>query len=176
MEELILRKPTLEDEQAVMEYKAEFLADGSPLNGSSGLQKYDNYADWLEHLRQNEEGKTAGRVPATQYLAVRKSDGKIIGMLSLRHYYDEAILYFGGHIGDSVRPNERRKGYATQIIGLALDIYKEMGVEKVLISCITDNVASAKSIEKNGGVLENEVWYEEDQVTLKRYWIDNRKR
>lgn len=83
---------------------------------------------------------------------------------------NEALLLNGGHIGDGVRPSERRKGIATKMISLALDEYRKLGLQKVLMVCDKDNVGSAKSIRNNGGVLENEIIV--DGVVEQRYWIE----
>ena len=77
----------------------------------------------------------------------------------------------GGHIGDGVRPSERRKGIATQMIALALDECKKLGIDKVLMVCDKNNIGSAKSIINNGGLLENEI--EVDGIVKQRYWINN---
>lgn len=90
--------------------------------------------------------------------------------MNIRHYLTDALLYTGGHIGDGVRPSERRKGYATAMIALALDECRKLGLDRVLMTCDKTNVGSAKSIIKNGGVLENEVL--DDGVLEQRYWID----
>ena len=82
---------------------------------------------------------------------------------------NDALLKNGGHIGDGVRPSERRKGVATKMIALALEECKKLGIDKVLMVCDKDNIGSAKSIIKNGGVLENEI--AEDGVIEQRYWI-----
>ena len=63
----------------------------------------------------------------------------------------------GGHIGDGIRPSERRKGYATAMIGLALEECRKLGINKVLMTCDKTNIGSAKSIMNNGGVLESEL-------------------
>ena len=80
-----------------------------------------------------------------------------MGAVNIRHYLNEYLLLHGGHIGDGIRPSERRKGYATQMIGLALEECKELGIKKVSRVCDKDNIGSAKSIIKNGGILENEL-------------------
>lgn len=77
----------------------------------------------------------------------------------------------GGHIEDGVRPSERRKGIATQMIGLALDECKKLGIDKVLMVCDSNNIGSAKSIINNGGVIENEI--EIDGIVEQRFWINN---
>ena len=83
---------------------------------------------------------------------------------------NEDLLKNGGHIGDGVRPSERKKGYATKIISLALEECKKMKIDKVLLVCNKDNIGSARSITKNGGILENEI-QNEDGTIEQRYWI-----
>ena len=95
--------------------------------------------------------------------------GNEIFWLDIRHSLNEALLLDGGHIGDGVRPSERRKGYATAMIALALDECRKLGIEKVLMVCNKENTGSAKSIQNNGGVLENEINVEGE--TVQRYWI-----
>lgn len=86
-----------------------------------------------------------------------------------RGYVSMEKLKTGGHIGDGIRPSERRKGYATAMIALALDECKKLGISRVLMCCDKDNVGSVRSIIKNGGVLENEV--EGNGHIVQRYWI-----
>ncbi len=83
---------------------------------------------------------------------------------------NETLLLIGGHIGDGVRPSERRKGIATKMISLALDECRKLGIQKVLMVYDKDNIGSAKSIRNNGGVLENEIIV--DGVVEQRYWIE----
>lgn len=92
------------------------------------------------------------------------------GAINIRHYLNDQLLLNGGHIGDGVRPSERRKGIATKMIALALQECKKMGISRVLMVCDKDNIGSAKSIQKNNGILENEVIV--DGVVEQRYWID----
>lgn len=109
-------------------------------------------------------------VPSHMYLAVRKNDNKIIGIIDLRHHIDHPILAtWGGHCGYSVRPSERNKGYATDMLRLNILNAKELGIDKLLITCSTLNLASEKTIIANGGVLENII--EVDGNFIKRYWI-----
>lgn len=93
-----------------------------------------------------------------------------VGAVNIRHCLNESLLFDGGHIGDGIRPSERRKGYATAMIKLALLECKKIGITKVLMVCDKDNIASAKSIIKNGGILENEIY--SDGVLQQRYWIN----
>ena len=94
-----------------------------------------------------------------------------MGAVNIRHYLTDFLLREGGHIGDGIRPSERRKGYATAMIKLALEECKKLGIKRVLLVCDKDNIGSAKSIMNNGGVLENEFIDAEDKA-VQRYWID----
>lgn len=94
-------------------------------------------------------------------------------MVNIRHELSEFLLNFGGHIGQSIRPSERGKGYGTKQLMLAIEKCAKMGIENVLVTCNIENVASAKTIEKCYGELENIV--KNGDEILKRYWIDVNK-
>ena len=173
MNNLYIKKPSMEDKDQVMEFKNEFENINSNFAGHSDLNKYNNYEDWLKYLSdlEDETKLPKGYVTSTQYLVYRKEDNRLVGMFNIRHKLNDYLLKFGGHIGDCVRPTERKKGYATQIIGLAIQECKNMGINEVLITCKKSNIASAKSIIKNGGILENEIPIEGQNEFEQRYWI-----
>jgi len=112
---------------------------------------------------------SSGLVPDSTFFCLDEDRDIMVGAVNIRHYLNEALLQSGGHIGDGVRPSERKKGIATQMIGLALQECKNLGIDRVLMVCDKDNVGSAKSIMKNGGELENEVVGE--GCVEQRYWI-----
>ena len=89
--------------------------------------------------------------------------------MNIRHRLNAGLLRSGGHIGDGIRPSERGKGLGTSMIALALEECDKLGIKDVLMCCDDDNIASARTIEKNGGVLENKVT--DDDGTVRRYWI-----
>ena len=126
---------------------------------------FDNYLNNLEVLEEKD-----GLVPDSTFFLYDGDDDKFIGAINIRHYLNDALLKEGGHIGDGIRPSERRKGYATKMIKLALDECKKLGINEVLLTCDKDNVGSSKSIIKNGGILENEFVNSEGKVE-QRYWI-----
>ena len=126
---------------------------------------FDHYLDNLE-IKQ----ETGGKVPDTTFFCLDVDRGIFVGAVNIRHYLTEEMLINAGHIGDGIRPSERRKGYATAMIGLALKEAKKLGIRRVLMVCDKDNIGSAKSIINNGGILENEV--EVDSIVEQRYWID----
>ena len=130
---------------------------------------YHNFKEYMHALQQEQQG-LPGRVPATTLFALDVERNIFVGAVNIRHELNDYLLSFGGHIGDGVRPTERRKGYATEMIALALEECRSMGIDKVLMTCDKDNIGSAKSIRNNGGVLENEV--NQNGELVQRYWID----
>ena len=176
-DELELIFPTKEYKKDVEEYLREFLDSGeNEIAGDGGLDRIRDFDKWLEKIQNDLSVDTIDkdRIPATLYLTIRKSDKKIVGNVQIRHFLNEKLLNYGGHIGDSVRPSERRKGYATEQIRLALGKCKELGIDNVLMDCDKNNIGSAKAIQNNGGVLENEIYVENELV--QRYWISLKKR
>ena len=177
MERLILIKPSQEHKNQAIEFIQEFLDHNSDINGAGGLDRYlEDYDKWLQMLEDYNQGINLPKdyVPSITYFVIRKNDNKIIGMTSIRYYLNDYLLEFGGHIGYGVRPTERRKGYATMILRLAISKCRELNIEKVLLTCDKSNIGSAKSIKKNFGVLENEIMNDNDEI-VQRYWIDVKK-
>ena len=170
---LILRKVTPADLPAVREYRSEFLATGDTMDGCSNLRRFEQMEDWYEWICKAEHRETCppNWMPDTQFVSIRKSDGKLIGMVDIRHELNEAALKLFGGIGYSVRASERSKGYATEQLCLAKKICLSLGMDKLLVTCHKENIASAKTICKNGGILENEVVDERNGEVLQRYWI-----
>ena len=129
---------------------------------------YHDFDYYLEHLEIKAE--TNGRVPDSVFFLLDNDRDRLLGAVNIRHYLSDALLKEGGHIGDGIRPSERRRGYGTEIVRLALIECRKLGITKVLMTCDKDNVASAKTIIKNGGVLENE-FVNSDGDIEQRYWI-----
>lgn len=159
----------------VADYKEEFVLNHEIIHGGAGLDLYDDLTQWLAALNDNAHPETLrpNRVTASTYLARRKKDGKIVGIIDIRHYLNNYLLLYGGHIGYSIRKSERRKGYAKEMLGLALKKCESLGIDKVLITCDKENPASARTILANGGVLENEIMHEDK--LMQRYWIQLKK-
>ena len=130
---------------------------------------YHDFQYYLDNLQITEE--VDGKVPDTTLFCLDVDRNIFVGAVNIRHYLTEEMLVNAGHIGDGIRPSERRKGYATAMIGLALEEAKKLGIDRVLMCCDKENIASAKSIINNGGILENEVVV--NGVTEQRYWIEN---
>ena len=128
---------------------------------------YRDFDQYLENLETRDNSK--GLVPDSTFFCLDQERDIFVGAVNIRHYLNDALLLNGGHIGDGVLPSERRKGVATQMIALALEECRKLGISKVLMVCNKQNIGSAKSIQKNGGVLENEIVV--DGITAQRYWI-----
>jgi len=161
--------PTIEHKQAALEYKQEHInCSEAHIHGSSGFMQADDYESWLDKITWNQTKATSDWVTGSVYFAI--VDGKIIGSIAVRHYLNDSLLKSGGHIGYGIRPSERRKGYGTKMLALALEKCRELGIEKALVTCDKGNIASAKTAMKNSGVLENE-FTEEDGNIVQCYWI-----
>ncbi len=130
-------------------------------------QDYHDFSNYLAQLESEQPAE--GKVPDSTFFCLDEDQDMLVGAVNIRHYLNEALLLNGGHIGDGVRPSRRRQGIATQMIGLALEECRRLGLDRVLMVCDRENIGSAKSIMNNGGVLENEVIV--DGVTEQRYWI-----
>ena len=128
---------------------------------------YHDFDTYVNSLELNEAKE--GLVPDSTFFCLDEERDIFVGAINIRHYLNERLLLNGGHIGDGVRPSERRKGIATKMIELALNECKKLGINKVLMVCNKNNIGSAKSIINNGGILENEI--EVDGEIEQRYWI-----
>ncbi|HIX37599.1 MAG TPA: GNAT family N-acetyltransferase [Candidatus Blautia pullistercoris] len=128
---------------------------------------YEDFAYYLEHLEYNEPQE--GLVPDSTFFCFDEKRNLMVGAVNIRHDLNDYLLKYGGHIGDGIRPSERRKGYATEMIRLALEECRKLGLTRVLMTCDKNNIGSAKSIIRNGGILENEVL--EEGSIKQRYWI-----
>ena len=172
MEKIILVKPNLSYADEITKYKEESLKESPLINGSAGLDRLSSIEDWLEELnkRSCEDTVPKGLVPSSTYLGVREKDNYIVGMIDIRHYLNEYLTQVGGNIGYSVRKSERNKGYAKQMLKLALEKCKELKIKKVLITCDEDNITSEKVILSANAKFED--IRNVDGENKKRFWID----
>ena len=172
MDKIILVKPDLSYADEIIKYKEESLAESPIINGSAGLDRFSSIEIWFEELKKRscEDTVPKGLVPSSTYLAVREKDNYIVGMIDIRHYLNEYLTQVGGNIGYGVRKTERNKGYAKQMLKLALEKCKELKIKKVLITCDEDNIASEKVILSANAKLED--IRNVDGENKKRFWIE----
>ncbi len=170
--------PDINYKEKAKEYIQEFIDEGSSINGTGALDTFlvkENYESWLEELEKNSDTsvKIPGKVNDATFFYVREEDDCIVGMANIRFGLNAFLFREGGHIGYSVRPSERGKGIATELLLDALRFCRFIGLSKVLVVCEKSNPASARVIEKCGGVLEDEVVSEVDGTVMRRYWVEN---
>ena len=178
MEEIELVEPQPKYAEQIWEFRREIVEcdaqSEDQFAGCMSLDRSSSAKEWVKlcELRKSEETcrETGVEVPSHVYLAVRKSDDRVVGVIDLRHHINHPILgTWGGHCGYSVRPSERGKGYAKEMLRLNIQNAKVLGIPKLLITCNVTNEASEKTILANGGVFENTI--DVDGTTMKRYWI-----
>lgn len=178
VETIRLTAPDLDHAEDIWAFRNEIMekdADSEDrFAGCLSLDTCSTAEEWIRicELRKSEKtcNETGTQVPSDMYLAIRQSDDRIVGVIDLRHHIDHPILgTWGGHCGYSVRPSERGKGYAAEMLRLNIQKAKTLGIEKMLITCNVNNPASEKTILANGGVFEKTI--DVDGSILKRYWI-----
>lgn len=156
----------------IMAYKQEFLDAGDNMDGTGMLRESGTAEEYIYACGRlsSKASCPEGYVPSTQYFGV--VDGRIIGMIDLRHSLDTPELErFGGHIGYSVRPGDRGHGYAGLMLAWVLRRAKERGIDNVLITCLEGNIASEKTIRRCGGTYESTVITDRGKK-LMRFWIN----
>jgi len=166
-----LRKLEEKDYEKFKEFSEEYSLSGDDRYTEKSNSR-EAYSNFLTEILKNENKETipSHLVPGYWFWLVDESD-HLLGSIRLRKYLNDQLKIEGGHIGYDIRPSVRNKGLGTKMLNLCLEEAKELNLEKVLITCFTDNPASAKVIEKNGGVLESIESSPRNGKATKRYWI-----
>lgn len=162
-----LRRPTIVDKKAVIDMMEEFEKYQSLHDGGFWDTENFVYEEWLETNMQKEMGINLpeNRVPSIQFVSF-DDVGRALGFLNLRLRLNEGLLNYAGHIGYSIRPSERVKGYAKETLRQGLQVAKEKNIKRTLVTCSVNNPASRAVILANGGLLEDV------RNVVERYWIE----
>ena len=164
---LTLVRPTLELKSKALDYRQEHFDNNEMvINGSGLLDKTDSYEEWLKSVTDNTSPDTVNPnwVVTDTFFAVDENEN-IIGIIDLRHTLNDFLKDFGNS-GYSVRPSERRKGYATEMLRQILLIAKQAGLQEVYLSVERDNEPSVKTIIKNGGKYERSFEFEGEEADI----------
>lgn len=166
-----LELPSLKHKAQALKAVQPYAINGETMHGGFRLVPFlteKSYEQWLTFLEEVKAGKHEGFVPADTYFIMEEEE--LVGIVNLRYELNDNLLQTGGHIGYSIQPDRRNRGYATQALRIGLEQMWQRGMSRVLVTCDVDNAASARVIEKCGGQLED-IRSDEDGF-VKRYWIE----
>jgi len=169
---ITLKRPVKEYESEAKAFKQEFFNNGEKtINGSELLDQMDSYDKWLKSVVDNTSPDTVNHswVITDTYFAFDDND-RIVGIIDLRHELNEFLKDFGNS-GYSVRPSERRKGYATEMLKLIIDRAREIGMDRMQLSVEKSNEASIRTITKNGGKYERSFFFEGEEADVYMIYI-----
>ncbi|QST01140.1 GNAT family N-acetyltransferase [Pontibacillus sp. ALD_SL1] len=168
---LKLVEPSIELQAAYQSYYNEWVESGENIIPFVLQKDPTDFEAMLLYLQNNSKGigQPEGWLPDSTFWLTNEYN-RILGIVNIRHGLTEFLKKSGGHIGYGIRPSERRKGYATAILQLALEKAKELGIQEALVVCDADNEGSMKTILNNGGVQDAD-HIEENGNVVKRFWI-----
>ncbi len=171
-DELLFVEPSLAYAEEISSYRQEMLAAGSDFDGCLSMKRMPNPEEYVKYCAEfaNPARKLKENdARVTVLLCIRKADNKMVGCMQVHHVLNQQMKNFTGHVGYSVRPSERRKGYARQMLARAKDFLSSFGFTEIFVSCLPENEASRRTILANGGELQGRVYLKEDDVELERY-------
>ncbi len=174
METCHLVVPSLKWKNQILAYKEAF--SNEHLHGGGKLQQFEAVKEWIEHIKAVSSYGTSHteRSPSSTFLCIREMDQQMVGICNIRHHLNQEFsVHIAGHIGYSIHPNERRKGYAKEQLALALQKAKTLGINRVLITAADWNIGSQKTVLANGGVYEDTRIDPNSSERMLRYWIEN---
>ena len=165
---LYLEKPKVEDATEAIKMINKWREFGGRINPGLLRKLTGDYSEWLKEIDRSSRIEDPD-VPQTLYF-LKNSNGALLGAVSLRHYLNRSNIIDGGHVGYGICPEYRGNGYGNLILQLAVEKLAGMGIDKILVTCDSDNEISQKVIVRNNGILENQL-YDEDGILVNRYWI-----
>lgn len=174
-EDLLYVLPTIEYTDEIQSYRQEMLEAESSFDGCYCMKRVPDTAEFVKYCMQfgdPEKGSNARGAKGIVLLCIRNSDCRMVGCMQLHYVLADRMKNHTGQVGYSVRPSERRKGYATKMLRKAVELLSEIGFAEIEISCLPENEASRKTILANGGKYRETVYLAEDEVYLERYRID----
>lgn len=173
-DEVFFVEPSTVYAKEIITYRDEMLEVGSSFDGCFSMKRmpdpkeYSDYCiEWANPSRPLDEKGARGTV----LLCIRKADNRMVGCMQVHHVLNERMIKYTGHVRYSVRPSERKKGYATRMLAEAKKYLSSFGFSEICVSCVTENEASRRTILANGGEYIETVHMEEDDVDLERYLI-----
>lgn len=169
-----LIEPTARWKTPVQTFRQEMIEKQSILAGMGSLRENADFEAWLTRNARFEKQETVpdGFVRSTQYIYANLEEKKVVGMIQLRYELNDYLKNFGGHIGYSITPSERRKGYGKAMLQACFIKAKEAGFRKVLITCNPENEGSRQVILSSGGQYEATVYHEEENRHYEKYWLN----
>lgn len=173
-DELFFVEPSMTYAEEISAYREEMLAAESSFDGCLSMKRMPNpkeYTDYCIEFANPSRVLKENGARGTVLLCIRKSDNRMVGCMQVHHVLNEQMRSITGHVGYSVRPSERRKGYATRMLARAKDYLTSFGFSEMYISCMVENEASRRTILANGGEYLETVYLEADEVDLERYRI-----
>ena len=169
-EKLLLVSPSGDMKEEILRYKEEHFKYGDmQVHGTGGLAYYDEFDEWLEHINTIANDDPDNGIKTSTFFSRRIADGKLTGCIKIHHSLNDELKN-GGHIAYGIRPSERGRGYGIKQLKLILGFAKQEGLTQLIIACDKDNIASAKTAMKCGGILIKE--FEEDGVMKQHYLIE----
>lgn len=178
MEKFFLEEASINRKEDALDFIKEFIEYDSDLNGMGPFDKVCEEYSYEEALEKNIKMKdkdyaySIDRCPGKTFFLIRENDNKMIGCINVRWDLLPRMLEYGGHIGYSIRPTERRKGYNKINLYLGLLEAKKIGLDKVMLDCDSDNIASDKTLKALGGVFTKCVIDPYDGLPTNVYWFD----
>ncbi len=171
MDKLRLVIPDVTLAEEIRAYRQEMLDAGSSMDGTGTLRRHASPADWLAMNDRfaNRDTVPEGWVQSTQFVCLRGS--RLVGMIQVRHEFNDYLRDYAGHIGYSVRPADRGQGVACWMLRAVQPFCRKIGLERIMIACEPDNPASRSTILHCGGVYERTVHEPREDIDLEQYWI-----